>query len=92
MSEVPLYLGRRVAPPLPNVARRHQILLLVAVQAFHPGGNPGANLKSISHRCHPILVEFVWELTQENIDLLLGCLTPCQDTALHLRPSRRRAS
>ena len=29
---------------------------------YHPGGNPGANLKSISHRCHPILVAFVWEL------------------------------
>ena len=28
----------------------------------HPGGNPGANLKSISHRCLPILVAFVWEL------------------------------
>ena len=27
-----------------------------------PGGNPGANLKSISHTCHPILVAFVWEL------------------------------
>jgi len=24
----------------------------------HPGGNPVANLKSISHRCHPILVTF----------------------------------
>jgi len=24
----------------------------------------GANLKSISHRCHPVLVEFVWELTK----------------------------
>ena len=22
----------------------------------HPGGNPGANLKSISHRCQPLLV------------------------------------
>ena len=30
----------------------------------HPGGNPEANLKSISHRCHPILVAFVWELTK----------------------------
>ena len=40
----------------------------------HPGGNPGANLKSISHRCHPILVEFVWKLTKETIDLPLGCL------------------
>jgi len=40
----------------------------------HPGGNPGANLKSISHRCHPILVAFVWELTKETIYLPLGCL------------------
>ena len=35
-----------------------------SVQVFHPGGNPVANLKSISHRCHPILVAFVWELTK----------------------------
>jgi len=40
----------------------------------HPGDNPGANLKPISHRCHPILVAFVWELTKETIDLPLGCL------------------
>jgi len=40
----------------------------------HPGGNPGANLKSISHTCHPILVACVWELTQETIELPLGCL------------------
>ena len=39
-----------------------------------PWRHPGANLKSISHRCHPILVAFVWELTQEIIDLHLGCL------------------
>jgi len=39
-----------------------------------PGGNPGANLKSISHRCHPILAALVWELTKETIDLHLGCL------------------
>ena len=32
------------------------------------------NLKSISHRCHLILVSFVWELTQETINLPLGCL------------------
>ena len=38
----------------------------------HPGGNSGANLKSISHRCHPILVASVWELTEETIDLPLG--------------------
>jgi len=40
----------------------------------HPGGNPRANLKSIPHRCHPILVAFVWELTKETIDFPLGCL------------------
>jgi len=40
----------------------------------HPGGNPGQNLKSIPHRCHPILVAFVWELTTETIYLPLGCL------------------
>ena len=38
----------------------------------HPGGNPGANLKSISHRCHPILVASVWKLTKETINLPLG--------------------
>ena len=41
---------------------------------LHPGGNPGANLKPISHRCHPMLVTFVWELTQEITYLPLGCL------------------
>ena len=40
----------------------------------HPGGNRGENLKSIAHRCLPILVAFVWELTEEIIDLPLGCL------------------
>ena len=40
----------------------------------HPGGNPGANIKSISHRCYLEKVAFVWELTQETIVLPLGCL------------------
>ena len=30
----------------------------VLATPHHPGGNPGANLKLISHRCHPILVAF----------------------------------
>ena len=30
-------------------------------QAYHPGGNPWTNLRSISPRCHPILVAFVWD-------------------------------
>ena len=33
-----------------------------------------ANLKSISHGFHLFEVPFVWELTQETIDLPLGCL------------------
>jgi len=41
---------------------------------IRPGGNPGANLKSIAHRCLPILVAVVWELTKETIDLPLSCL------------------
>ena len=40
----------------------------------HPGGNPGANLKSISHRCHLFEAAFVWELTKETIVMPLGCL------------------
>ena len=38
-----------------------------------PGGNPGANVKSISHICHPILVAFVWVMTKETTNLPLGC-------------------
>ena len=40
----------------------------------HLGGNPGANLKSISHRCYHREVAFEWELTEETIYLSLGCL------------------
>jgi len=37
-------------------------------------GNPGATLKSISHRCYLFEVAFVWELTKETIVLPMGCL------------------
>ena len=40
----------------------------------HPGGNPETNLKLISHRCYLFEEAFVWELTEETIVLLLGCL------------------
>ena len=40
-----------------------------------PGVELRANRKSISHRCHPILVVFLWEMTKETIDLPLGCLS-----------------
>ena len=41
-------------------------------ETHHPGGNPGVNRESISHRRHPILVAFLWDLTKETIDLPLG--------------------
>ena len=40
----------------------------------HPGGNPGANRKSIFYRCHLFEVAFVWDLTNETIHLPMGCL------------------
>jgi len=40
----------------------------------HPGGNPGANRKSLSHGCYLREVAFEWELTNETIYLPLGCL------------------
>ena len=40
----------------------------------HPGGDPGANSKSISHRCYLREVAFEWGLTQETIYLPLSCL------------------
>jgi len=51
-----------------------ECLLRLGSAALPSLGNPGANLRSISHICHPILVTFVWELTKETIDLPLGCL------------------
>ena len=41
---------------------------------IHPGGNLGANLKSISHRYYLREVVFEWEFTKETIHLPLGCL------------------
>ena len=40
-------------------ASENVFLRLYAVCFLHPGGNPGVNLKSISHRRYPILVAFV---------------------------------
>jgi hypothetical protein len=47
----------------------------------HPGGNPGANIKSISHRCCLFEVVFVWELTTETIVLPPGSF---QDGAISI--------
>jgi len=48
--------------------------MLLGSMRADPGGNPGENRKSISHRCYPILVAFAWDLTKETINLPLGCL------------------
>jgi len=71
--------GRGALPTLshPYHTRLSQSWLLLAnplpgAPPPRPGGNPGVNLKSISLRCHPILVAFVW--AEETIDLPLGCL------------------
>jgi len=40
----------------------------------HPGGNPGANLMSISHTCYLREVAFEWELTKKNMHWPLNCL------------------
>ena len=47
--------------------------------AHHPGGNPGANLKSISHRCQPILVAFEFKLTKETNQFAHGLPTGRSD-------------
>ena len=56
------------------VEREEARLKPCATLHHHPGGNPGANLKSISHRCYLFEVAFVWELTNDTIVLPLGCL------------------
>ena len=54
-------------------------------RAPHPGVESRTNLKSISHRCHPILVAVLWELTKETIHLPLGCLQGGLQTRAHVR-------
>ena len=46
----------------------------IAEGCVHPRGDPGANLKSISHRCYLQEVAFGWDVTKETIYLPLGCL------------------
>ena len=56
----------------------------------HPGGNPGVNLKSISHRCCLREETFEWELTKEII--FASGLSPGWEVALPQRMwSRARA-
>ena len=40
----------------------------------HLGGNPGADIKSISHICYLREVSYGYELTKSTIHLPLGCL------------------
>jgi hypothetical protein len=40
----------------------------------YPGVELRENLKSNSHRCYPILLAFIWELTNQAIETPLGYL------------------
>ena len=66
VGKVPSGFWRFVLEVPPWTRHGHQL------HPCRPGGNPGENLKSISNRCHPILVAFVWELTKKKSPL--GCL------------------
>jgi len=70
----------------------YKISSALGARLCRPGGNPGANLKSISHRCCLFEVAFVWKLTKETIHLPLGCLQGGVQTlsALIARYFRRR--
>ena len=70
-----LVFRRGVRLPL-HLSHRQSHLRVWSVQSsrFHPGGNPGANLKSNSHKYYLEEVANVWELTKETIHLPLGCL------------------
>ena len=57
----------------PNLLKINRVFRMVQPPS-HPGGNPGANLKVISHRCYARELAFEWELTNETIHLPLGCL------------------
>jgi len=46
----------------------------VTASVTHPGVESRANRRSISHRYHLFEVALVWDLTQEIINLPLGCL------------------
>jgi len=73
----------------PPSSRKHTVpapgLSAVMISHLHPGGNPGVNIKSISHRCHPILV--ACDLTKETIDLPLGFLRAALDVLSSLSPA-----
>ena len=67
----PLEIVFSAHTPFPN---NPQALTESKLSLCRSGGNPGANLKPISHRCYLFEVAFVWELTRETIVLPLGCL------------------
>ena len=63
-----------MAPLKPSVLLGAPALQQDSWPPSHPGGNPGANLKSIFHRCYLFEVAFIWELTKDTIVLPMGCL------------------
>ena len=66
-----LFLGKPLRQHQLGDLQTEENLCLVTV---YPGGNPGVNLKSTSHRCYLFEIAFVWALTKETMHLPLGCL------------------
>ena len=75
LSSAP-FLVRVPDPMRPSLQLQYAIVKqpILLLLRYHPGGDPGADRKSISHRCHLILVGFVFELTDKTINFSLGCL------------------
>ena len=92
--EVLLMLERTTRPPDSSLDRLEKKKRCTTGHAaarifplsVHPGGYPGANLGSISNRCHPILVAFAWELREETINLPLDCLQGGESRSECLHP------
>ena len=65
-------LKARIWPGLPYMC--HTCSTAFGWRVQHPGGNQGANIKSITHRCYLREAAFEWELTKETMYLPVGCL------------------
>ena len=58
----------------------------------HPGGNPGANRRSISHRSYLFNAAFVWELTKTTMRFAPGLPPGRLHQLIHASAARLRIS
>ena len=71
--------GNWYSKMLTDARTRRQMRFEEPLLLHRPGGNPRANLESISRRCYLREAAFEWELTKETICLPLGCLQGGQE-------------